>query len=152
MTVKFSIIVASYNYRRYISQTLDSLLVQTYSDFEVLVVDDCSQDDSVAVIREYCRKDSRIRLVENEKNLGLVRTIEKAVALAQNPWLAFCESDDYWTPDYLERKARYIEQNPEAAIVVSNVELFGDAEAMAKVKRERVSFEKLKKFVLEHTK
>lgn len=146
MTVKFSIIVASYNYRRYISQTLDSLLAQTYSDFEVLVVDDCSQDDSVAVIREYCRKDSRIRLVENEKNLGLVRTIERAVALAQNPWLAFCESDDYWTPDYLERKARYIEQNPEAAIVVSNVELFGDAEAMAKVKKERVSFEKLKKY------
>ena len=146
MNTKFTIIVASYNYRRYIGQTLNSILAQTYKDFEVLVVDDCSQDDSVSLIKEYCQKDARVRLIENDKNLGLVRTLKKAVSLAQNPWLAFCESDDYWTPDYLAEKAAYIKAHPETAIVVNDVALFGDDKAMAKVKKERVSFEKLKKY------
>ena len=146
MNTKFTIIVASYNYRRYIGQTLDSILAQTYKDFEVLVVDDCSQDDSVSLIKEYCQKDARVKLIENDKNLGLVRTLKKAVSLAQNPWLAFCESDDYWTPDYLAEKAAYIKAHPETAIVVNDVALFGDDKAMAKVKKERVSFEKLKKY------
>ena len=124
---KISVIVASYNYEQYIRETLDSLINQTYKNFEVVVVDDGSKDNSVSVVKEYVNKYDNVFLFthENGKNNGLVETVKLGISKSTGEYIAFCESDDYWAPTHLEEKVKLINKyfNPE--IVVNDVELFG---------------------------
>ena len=102
-----SIVTASYNYAQYIGETIQSVLNQTYSDWELVIVDDCSSDNSVEVIKSF--KDDRIKLFVNERNLGLKGTVKRGIELAQGDWVVFLESDDVITPDYLEKKAKIVQ-------------------------------------------
>lgn len=96
--VFFSVIVASYNYQDYIRETLDSLVNQTYKNFEVIVVDDGSSDDSVQIIREYEKKYPFVHLYQhaNGKNKGLPETLLLGLNKSKGEFIAFCESDDKW--------------------------------------------------------
>ena len=78
--------------------------------------------------------DKRIKLVKNEENLGLTKTLEKALKMAQNDWIAFLESDDLWAENYLEEKVKIIEKYPDTAIIFNDVEEFGDEEWLKAVK------------------
>lgn len=91
-----SIITASYNYENYIKETIESVLNQTYTNWELIIVDDGSKDNSVEVIKSYCEKDSRIKLFQHEGgvNKGLAETIKLGISKAQGEWIAFLESDD----------------------------------------------------------
>ena len=97
--MKISIVTASYNYQDYIKETIQSVLDQTYSDWELIIVDDCSTDNSVDVIKSF--SDDRIKLFINEKNLGLAETIKLGIENATGEWIAFLESDDILREDYL---------------------------------------------------
>lgn len=123
---KISIIVASYNYEQYIHETLDSLINQTYKNFEVIVVDDGSKDNSISIIKEYINKYSNIFLYthENGQNRGLVETVKLGLSKANGDYIAFCESDDCWLTNHLENKVKLINKyfNPE--IIANDVELF----------------------------
>ncbi|MBQ4646380.1 MAG: glycosyltransferase family 2 protein [Candidatus Gastranaerophilales bacterium] len=101
----FSIITASYNYEDYIKETIESVINQTYSNWEMIIIDDGSKDNSVEVIQEYCKKDSRIKLLthENHKNKGLIETIKLGIKNANNDWIVFLESDDTLASNYLEK-------------------------------------------------
>ncbi|OUP11235.1 hypothetical protein B5F34_03870 [Mediterranea sp. An20] len=126
-----SIIVASYNYASYIGQTLDSILSQTYANFEVIVVDDGSTDDSVAVISRYLT-DGRVRLYTHPGgvNKGLCETVKLGIEQSKGEYVAFCESDDLWHPRYLEKKVEIIHTYRNVGIISNNVEPFGDEEAI----------------------
>lgn len=126
--MSISIITASYNYENYIKETIESVLTQTYQDWEMIIVDDGSRDNSVDVIRTYCEKDNRIKLFthENGQNKGLVETLKLAVSKASGEWIAFLESDDIWREDYLEKKVPLIEKYPDIDFFFNDVELFGD--------------------------
>lgn len=126
--IKFSIIVASYNYEKYISQTLDSLLAQTYKNFEIIVVDDGSKDDSVKLINKYVRKYNNVFLYQHHKNInkGLSKTLQLGLSKASGDFICFCESDDYWSKDHLEEVNKLIRDFPNAKIISNNVELFGN--------------------------
>lgn len=139
-----SIIVASYNYEKYIGETLDSILAQTYDNFEVIVVDDGSTDNSVALIKEYEKKDKRIKLYqhENNKNKGLPATIQFGLLKAAGEWTAFCESDDYWDKNYLAKKIAYIKKFPDAGLVVNNVNMFGDDKSIRAMDSHQKHFAK----------
>ena len=125
----FSIIVASYNYQDYIKETLDSLVKQTYKNFEVIVVDDGSKDESVKVIKEYTRKYPFVHLYqhENGENKGLPATVYLGVLKAQGEYIAFCESDDYWDIKHLEYLNKKINEKPQAQIIVNDVKTIGDS-------------------------
>ena len=97
-----SIVTASYNYEQYIGETIQSVLNQTYTDWELIIVDDCSSDNSLKVIKSF--DDDRIKLFVNKKNMGLKYTVKRGVELAKGDWVVFLESDDLITPDYLENK------------------------------------------------
>ena len=97
-----SIITASYNYANYIKECIDSVLSQDFTDWELIIVDDCSVDNSVEIIKSYT--DSRIRLIRNEKNSGLKRTLLRGIQEAGGEYIAFLESDDIWRTDYLSKK------------------------------------------------
>lgn len=130
--MKATIIVASYNYEQYIAGTLDSLISQTYSDWEALVIDDGSSDHSVEIIKSYASRDSRIKLLQHPGgiNKGLPATVELGVRHASGEYIAFCESDDEWYPKSLECKIQALDDQPNAALAFTYLELIGEQEAM----------------------
>ena len=124
---KISVLVASYNYEQFIGETLDSLVKQTYKNFEVVVVDDGSKDNSVKLIKKYVKKYPNVFLYrhENGENRGLVKTIKLGLEKATGKYVAFCESDDYWLPNNLEEKVKIINEYHSPKIIYNNVKLFG---------------------------
>lgn len=121
-----SVVITSYNYEKYLKDTINSVLSQTYSDWEMIVIDDASTDSSVDIIKEFVKKDSRIKLIENETNLGLTQTPKKGLEAASGEWVAILESDDRLREDYLEKKAAIAAQYPDIGLIFNDVELFGD--------------------------
>ena len=94
-----SILLCSYNGDKYINQQIDSILNQTYSNFELIIVDDLSTDKTYSICEEYAIIDKRISLYKNETNLGLNKNFEKAITLAKGEYLAFSDQDDVWELD-----------------------------------------------------
>lgn len=97
-----SICMASYNGERFIREQMDSILRQTYQDFEVVICDDCSRDGTLSILQEYAQRDSRIHIYKNEHNLGLVKNFEQAIGLSKGEFVALCDQDDIWTDDHLQ--------------------------------------------------
>lgn len=105
-----SIITPCYNSQAYISQAIESVLSQSYADWELIIVDDCSKDDSAAIIRRYAEKDGRIKYLKTERPSGsptLPRN--RGIEHAQGRYIAFLDSDDAWLPDKLERQLKLFE-------------------------------------------
>ncbi|MBQ7931688.1 MAG: glycosyltransferase family 2 protein [Clostridia bacterium] len=105
-----SIIMPSYNTGRFIRETVESVLAQTYTDWELLIVDDCSTDNTDEVIREYF-SDPRIRYIKNEENSGAAVSRNRALREARGKWIAFLDSDDLWEPEKLEKQIRFMQEN-----------------------------------------
>jgi glycosyltransferase involved in cell wall biosynthesis len=101
-----SICVPVYNGSKHLREALDSAIAQTYKDLEILVVDDGSSDGSVALIKEYAIKDARIKLIQNEKNLGLVGNWNKSIREAKHPWIKLLFQDDILYPECVEKMLR----------------------------------------------
>lgn len=98
-----SIIVPAYRAAAYIGRTIESVRAQTYTDWEMLVADDCSPDDTRQIVREWSGRDGRIRLIALERNGGPAAARNAALERAQGRWIAFLDSDDLWLPAKLER-------------------------------------------------
>ena len=107
--MKVSIITPTYNCGNYIRKTLTSILEQSFKDFEVLVIDDCSSDDTVKVIREF--KDPRIKLLINDTNNGAAFCRNRALKEAKGEYIAFLDGDDLWLPNKLEKQISFMESN-----------------------------------------
>lgn len=106
-----SIIMPAYNCESFIQDALDSVIAQTYPVWEVIVVDDCSTDNTAQVVKVYARQDSRIRYMSLETHSGTAISRNKGIALAGGKYLAFLDSDDIWFPQKLERQLRFMQQN-----------------------------------------
>jgi glycosyltransferase involved in cell wall biosynthesis len=106
-----SIITPSYNCAPYIAETIRSVQAQTYPHWEMIIVDDCSTDSSREVIQSYADGDARIKLIKLDKNSGAGVARNTAIAAAQGSFIAFCDSDDRWTPNKLERQLAFMVKN-----------------------------------------
>lgn len=106
-----SIITPNYNCARFISQTIESVLAQTYTDWEMLIVDDCSTDGSYEIALEYAAKDSRIKVFRNEQNSGAAISRNRAIEESKGEYLAFLDSDDLWMPEKLEKQIAFMQEN-----------------------------------------
>ncbi len=122
--MKISIVTASYNYQDYIKETIQSIIDQTYSDWELIIVDDCSTDNSVNVIKSYT--DNRIKLFINKENLGLAQTVKRGIEKATGEWIVFLESDDILTKDYIEKKVKIAHKYQNINLIFNDCEFFGD--------------------------
>lgn len=97
-----SIIMPAYNCEKYISESIDSVLNQTYRDWELLIINDWSTDNTLNIIEEYSIKDSRIKVISNYRNLGVSATRNRGIELATGEWIAFLDSDDIWKPEKIK--------------------------------------------------
>lgn len=132
--MKISIITASYNYDKYIEETINSVINQSYKDWELIVADDGSSDNSVEIIKSFCEKDSRIKLFQHQdgQNKGLKETLLLGLKHTTGDWIAFLESDDYMSPENLTKKAQIIEKYPEVKLVFNKVSFLCEGKATTK--------------------
>jgi len=106
-----SIITPLHNAGRFISQTIESVIAQTVSDWELIIVDDLSQDDGPEIVASYVKGDPRIKLVRNSKNSGPAISRNKAIKLSSGRFIAFLDSDDIWSPKKLEVQIDFMLKN-----------------------------------------
>ena len=104
-----SIIMPNYNSAKYVRDTINSVLNQTYQNWELLFVDDCSTDESVEIVRSF--GDERIRIFSMKKNGGAALARNKAIDEANGRWIAFLDSDDLWIPEKLETQISFMQSN-----------------------------------------
>ena len=109
--MRVSVVLTSYNYGQYLKDTIKSVVNQTFTDWEMVIIDDCSIDNSMDIIMEFANSDSRIKVIKNFENQGLKQSIQTALLAVSGDWVAFLESDDMWRTDYLENKVRTIDQS-----------------------------------------
>lgn len=115
-----SVIIPNYNHSRYLPQRIESVLNQTYQDFEILLLDDCSPDNSREIIVDYAARDNRIHLVFNEQNSGSTfKQWNKGIALAKGEYIWIAESDDAADPAFLERLLAALNSHPVAGLAYS---------------------------------
>jgi teichuronic acid biosynthesis glycosyltransferase TuaG len=106
-----SIVTALYNAEKYIEETAQSVFAQTYTNWEWIIVNDCSKDSSAEIVEKMAQKDKRIRIIHNEKNLKTALTRNRGIDEAKGRYLAFIDSDDLWTIDKLEKQVSFMELN-----------------------------------------
>jgi teichuronic acid biosynthesis glycosyltransferase TuaG len=106
-----SIVTPCYNSARFIAQTIESVIAQTYQNWEMIIVDDCSTDESYTIALEYAAKDTRIKVCQMEQNSGAALARNKAIRISHGEYLAFLDSDDVWLPEKLEKQLHFMQEN-----------------------------------------
>lgn len=106
-----SIITPTYNCAKFIAKTLDSVQAQTYQNWEMIIVDDCSKDNTKEIVESYIKNDPRIKYHLLDVNLGAAVARTTAMKLAKGSYMAFLDSDDIWMPDKLEKQIRWMYDN-----------------------------------------
>lgn len=110
-----TVLMSVYNGERFLKEAIESILTQTFTDFEFLIINDGSKDNSVKIIESY--DDPRIRLINNEKNLKLIASLNKGVSLARGRYIARMDCDDISMPERLEKEVNFLENNHDYGLV-----------------------------------
>ena len=119
-----SIIIPAYNCKKYISETIKSVLCQTYSDYECIIVDDGSTDGTDRVIAKIVDGDNRFKIVQQE-NLGECAARNTGISLASTPYLTVLDSDDIWHPNFLQYMLNVLQNKKADLVVISNLLITG---------------------------
>lgn len=106
-----SIITPTYNCAQFIEKTIESIKDQTFNYWEMIIVDDCSTDDTKEIVKRYQKEDSRIKYSCLQTNSGAAEARNEALRRAKGRWIAFLDSDDLWTPEKLEHQIKFMEEN-----------------------------------------
>jgi hypothetical protein len=123
---KLSVILPNYNHAAYLPRCIEGILDQSYTDLELVVIDDASTDRSREVIEGYARRDPRVRSFTNPKNLGVIATLNRALELARGRYVFGAASDDYVLPGYFEKAMALFASHPEAGVCVGLAECVDD--------------------------
>lgn len=121
---KVSVLMPAYNAEKYIADAMESILNQTFQDFELIVLNDCSRDGTEGIILSY--DDPRIVYVKNPENMGVAGTLNRGLELAKGEYIARMDADDISLPDRLEKQVQYLDEHPKVAVLGTNVELFDE--------------------------
>lgn len=106
-----SIIMPAYNAEKYIGEAIESVIAQTYKDWELVIVDDCSKDKTAEIAQSYVTKDSRIKLYKLKQNKGVANARNVAMEKAQGQYIVFLDSDDMWLPEKLAKQIEFMREN-----------------------------------------
>ena len=108
---KVSIIIPVHNAEKFIGKTIESVLNQTYKNWEMLIFNDKSKDNSLKIIKKYSEKDERIKVVDSKENVGVVAARNKLIEIATGEFIAFLDADDYWKQNKLEKQIKFMRKN-----------------------------------------
>lgn len=112
-----------HNGERFLAQSLESILQQTFEDFEFLIIDDASTDRSPEILANFQKRDPRIHIIQHEKNLGLTVSLNEGLAQAKGRLIARHDADDISRPDRLQKQKAYLDQHPEIFLCATNVDI-----------------------------
>jgi len=120
MIPKVSIITITYNKERFIKEAIDSVLRQSFGDFEMIIIDNASTDKTSAIVNDYLRRDKRLRFIVNKTNLKIPRSRNQGLREARGKYIATLDSDDVWVDnDKLKKQVNFLENQPEYALIGS---------------------------------
>lgn len=140
-----SIITPMHNAQKYIVQTIESVQAQTYNNWEMIIIDDCSTDESAEIVKELAKADERIHYYCNEQNIGVAQTRNRAMKMANGRFLAFLDSDDLWVPNKLERQLALMRQK-QCAFIYAGCDVIDENGGELQKRRhvpEYITYEKL---------
>ncbi len=141
---KVTVLMSVYNGECYLNEAIDSILTQTFTNFEFLIIDDASTDGTPQILRNCA--DSRIRIITNEENLGLTKSLNKGLALARGVYIARMDADDISLPERLEQQVVFLDSHPCAALVGTSCQIIdqkGNSLERCFVPSESVSYNDL---------
>lgn len=131
--MRVSVVMAAYNAEATIDSAVESVLRQTFDDFELVLVEDGSTDSTADRIARIAEGDARVRVVPNEQNLGLIRSLQRGLELARAPLVARMDADDLCHPDRFTLQVAHLDAHPEIGVVGSRYRLFSEDPAHARV-------------------
>jgi glycosyltransferase involved in cell wall biosynthesis len=145
-----SVIMPNYNNEKYLAEAIESILNQTYRNFEFVIIDDCSTDNSWNIIQEYAKKDNRIKAFKNEENLKIVKTRNKGFGLMSpaSKYIAIFDSDDISMPERFEKQIKFLEKNPDYGAVGSHTFIIDENSEIIGKRKYSTSYAKIKKEIL----
>ncbi len=115
--MKISVVMSVYNAEKYLNEAVDSILAQTYEDFELILINDKSTDSSGAILQDYAQKDKRVVILENEENMGLTKSLNKGLAIAKGEYIARMDADDISVPERFALQVKYLDEHPDYSFV-----------------------------------
>lgn len=118
-----SVVMPVFNVEQYVKGAIESILNQSYKNFEFIIVDDCSTDSTVDVMARFKKKDKRIVLIRNRKNEGVTKSLNKALKIAKGKYIIRMDADDWSYPDRFESQIKLMEDHPEVVVSGSNIEV-----------------------------
>jgi glycosyltransferase involved in cell wall biosynthesis len=152
---QISVIMTVYNNASYLDESISSILNQTLKDFEFIIIDDCSSDESTKIVKKYQNKDARIKFIQNKKNLGIAKSSNIGLILARGKYVARLDSDDVSLPNRLEAQYKYLEDHQDIFLVGGQgIDIDSKGTVLGKLKKpvgcERVMDEMIKKNCIIH--
>jgi len=132
-SVKVSVCIPAYNGTPYLAEAIESVLVQTFKNYELIIVDDCSTDATPEIAEKYAQQDSRIMCYRNEHNLGMAGNWNRAILLARGEYVKLLCADDVIEPEYLQTFMDVLDTHPNVSLVTSFEQLIGDLHTIRKL-------------------
>lgn len=126
--LRVSVLMPAYNAEKYISAAIESILSQTFTDFEFIIINDGSTDNTAKIVQEYAKRDTRIKFINNKKNQGLIAVLNQGLDLCRGEYIARMDSDDVALPERFAKQVKYMDDNPNVVVVGAWVHVFGDTD------------------------
>lgn len=148
---KISVLMPAYNTEKYIAEAIESILNQTFKDFEFIIIDDCSIDRTWEIIQEYASKDDRIVALRNKKNLKLSGTLNKGIKIARGDYIARMDADDISFPNRLEKQLDFMEKHPEIGISGATMEIINEASSIIGKRKYHLTDSEIRKHIFKYS-
>lgn len=145
-----SVIMPAYNAEEYIRTAIESILEQTFKDFEFIIVNDCSTDSTLKIIEGYAKKDKRIKIISNKENQRIAKTLNNALKEAKGKYVARMDADDWSYPDRIEKQVRLMEKNPNISISSGNMEICDGNLKVVNISRYPTSNKDIRKVYMQY--
>ena len=136
---RVSVLMSAYNSEQYIAEAIESILNQTFTDFEFIIINDGSTDDTADVIRKYAKQDKRIKFIDNKKNSGLISVLNQGLDICTGEYIARMDSDDIATPARFATQVEYLDKHNDVGVLGTAIQLFGADNKVRKYK-ENITF------------
>ena len=124
-----SVVMSVYNGEKYLNEAIDSILSQTYENFEFIIIEDCSTDKSLKILKEFKEKDNRIKIIQKEKNegpKGFIKNLNLGLNMAQGKYVARMDADDISLPERFQKQVIFLENNPEISMVGAQIDFINE--------------------------